>query len=108
MAKWSGIVCFRDEKESEMQPGVWVKELTEKNYYGEIIKNLASLQNESELNPTMLINNQISIISDPYARENFTKIIYLTFMGSKWKPASIEVQYPRLVITLGGLYNEQE
>lgn len=108
MAKWAGIVCFRDEVESETDPGVWVKVLTEKNYYGDILKNISSLKNEAVINDDINVSNQISIISDPYVRENFHKIIYLTFMGAKWKARQVEVQYPRLVITLGGLYNEQE
>lgn len=108
MAKWAGVVGFRDERESQSEPGVWVKEITEKHYYGDVIKNFSSLGNESEINPGLKVGNNISLISDPYARENFHKIIYITFMGIKWKAASVEVQYPRLIITLGGLYNEEQ
>lgn len=108
MAKWAGIVAFRDEVESESNPGVWVQEVTEKRYYGDIIKNYSSLKGEPEINDDINVSNQISIISDPYAADNFHKIIYVTFMGSRWKARTVNVEFPRLTITLGGLYNEQD
>ena len=31
---------------------------------------------------------------------------YVEFMGAKWKISSVEVQYPRLILTVGGVYND--
>lgn len=106
MAKWAGLVGFRNETESIEKPGVWVEEITNRNYYGDIIKNYRSLDNNSEINDGINVTNQISIISDPYAQNNFHKIIYVTYMGIKWKVKTVEVQYPRLLLSLGGTYNE--
>ena len=51
------------------------------------------------------MTNEISLVADPYARENFHMIRYACFMGTRWEVTSVEVQYPRLVLTLGGVYN---
>ena len=52
-----------------------------------------------------MISNDISILSVPYAVNNFHSMRYIEFMGAKWKVSDVEVQYPRLLLTLGGLYN---
>lgn len=105
MNKWAGVIGFRDEIEEK--PSVWVERTIEKKYYGDIIKNYKFSENQSEINDSININNQISLIADPYARENFHKMIYITYMGTKWKIKNIEVQYPRLIIGIGGVYNEE-
>jgi hypothetical protein len=33
---------------------------------------------------------------------------YVEFMGTKWKITNIEVQYPRLTLSIGGEYNGQQ
>lgn len=105
MSKWAGIIGFRYQTETE--PSVWVEDVIEKRYYGDVIKNYRSMNGDSEINDSISLSNQISIISDPYARENFHRLIYLTYMGTKWKVRNIEVQYPRLILTLGGVYNDE-
>lgn len=89
-------------------PGVWEENVVEKNYYGEIIRNTRRLENQGQVNDSVNINNRISIVADPYARENFHTMRWIMFMGSKWKITEAEVEYPRLILTLGGLYNENE
>lgn len=105
MARWAGILGFRTEVETS--PSVWKQDIVEKKYYGEVIRDYRSLDNESELNPTLNIVNKISLISDPYATEHVDSLIYITYLGKKWKCSSIEIDYPRLIIGLGGKYNEQ-
>lgn len=107
MAKWSGIIGFRTEVEKEDQPGVWTEIITERKYYGDAIKIYRSLDNSAEINDSININNQISIISDPYARLNYYKMIYITYMGIRWKIRNVEVEYPRMLLTVGGLYNDE-
>ena len=104
MAKYFGIIGFAEMKETK--PGVYVEEITERQYYGDLIRNTRRLQTVSTLNDDINISNEISIVSDPYANENFHSIRYATFMGKKWKVSSVDVNYPRLNLTLGGLYNE--
>lgn len=91
----------------ETFPGVWEEKITERPYYGDIIRNSGRFQSAAKVNDDLNVSNQISIISDPYAAENFHTMRYIIFMGAKWKIESVEVQYPRLILSIGGLYNEQ-
>lgn len=105
MAKWFGIVGYGITVETK--PGVWTEKIVERDYYGDLIRNSRRLQSSSEkVNDDLTISNQLSIVSDPYAYENFHSMRYVKFMGAKWKVTDVEVQYPRLTLTLGGVYNE--
>lgn len=103
MAKFYGEIGFAQQVESS--PGVWKEEIVKKKYFGDLIRNIRQLQSTDQLNDNINISNQISIIADPYANENFHSMRYVEFMGAKWKVTSVEVQYPRLILQLGGVYN---
>lgn len=102
--KWYGSIGFAELKETT--PGVWTPQITERNYRGDLVRNTRRLQSTDKVNDDININNQISIVADPYANMNFHTIKYATFMGTKWKVSDVEVQYPRLILSLGGVYNE--
>lgn len=106
MAKFYGIIGYIETVETE--PGLWEEKITERQYYGELIRNTRRLQTSDKVNDDVNISNQISIVSDPYANENFHAMRYAQFMGTKWKITSVEVQYPRLILELGGIYNENK
>lgn len=103
MAKWYGEIGFAETVETK--PGVWVEQITKRNYYGDVTRDSRRLQTADKLNDNINISNQISIISDPYANENFHSMRYAFYMGTRWKITDIEVQYPRLNLTLGGVWN---
>lgn len=103
--KWYGKIGFSETKETE--PGVWETAISEREYYGDLIRNSRSLQTSDKINDDINISNEISIVADPYAIQNFYTMKYAEFMGAKWKINNINVQYPRLILGLGGLYNEQ-
>ncbi len=105
MAKYYGQIGYCQTSEDPVGSGIWVETITERNYYGDVVRNSRRLQGSDRINDDVNISNQLSIVSDPYANENFHAIRYATFMGSKWKVTDVEVQYPRLILTLGGLYN---
>lgn len=105
MAKWFGVIGYGETVETK--PGVWTEQITKRQYYGDLIRNSRRLQTVADkVNDDVNISNQLSIVSDPYANENFHAMRYAEFMGSKWKITDVEVQYPRLILTLGGVYNE--
>lgn len=106
MGKWYGKIGYIITCESEEAPGIYEEHIVEHEYYGDVIK--LSKKNESSGNVIDNINvsNSISIVADLFAHNNFHAMKYITFMGSKWKISSVDVQYPRLVLTIGGLYNE--
>lgn len=104
MAKYYGKIGFCVTDESA--PGVWAEDtIEERNYYGELTRNTRRLQGREYLNDGVNVSNQISILADPYATANFHTMRYAEYMGVKWKVTDVEVQYPRLVLTLGGEYN---
>lgn len=104
MPKWYGKIGYGVTEETS--PGVWTEEIVERQYYGDIIRNLRRLETSDQVNDNVSVSNEISIVSDPYASENFHSVRWVEFMGAKWKVSSIEVQYPRLVLSLGGVYND--
>jgi hypothetical protein len=103
MAKFYGIVGFSEMKETS--PGVWFEDIVEKNCYGDFVKISSRYQQAEKLNDNLVLNNLVSIVADPYINENFSAIRYLTWMGTRWKITNVEVQRPRLILTLGGVYN---
>lgn len=105
MSKFYGAIGFAETVETT--PGVWEEKITPRYYYGDIMRNSRRLQSGDSTNDNINVSNEISIISDPYANQNFHAIRYAEFMGAKWKISDVEVQYPRLILTIGGLYNEQ-
>lgn len=106
MSKFYGAVGYA--KTVETSPGVSVEQITERNYYGDVIRNTRRLQSADKVNDDINISNEISIVADPYANDHFYAIRYVVFQGAKWKVLNVDVQYPRLILSLGGLYNVQE
>lgn len=106
MAKFYGKIGYIDSVESE--PGYWEEKPVEREYYGDITRNTSRYQQEGHVNENIVINNVLSIVADPYANENFQHMRYVKWMGTKWKITNVEVQYPRLILTLGGVYNEYQ
>lgn len=105
MAKFYGKIGY--VKTEEIRPGVWEEVKTTLPYYGDLIRNMRKLQGTEKVNDDINVANEISILADPYANENFHSMKYIEFMGAKWKITNVEVQYPRLILTVGGLYHDE-
>lgn len=106
MAKYYGKIGFALTEETV--PGVWTESIKEVNYYGEILTDTRRWEATEQLNDDLKISNRFSIISDPFISANIHTIRYLTWMNVKWKVNSIEVAYPRLILSVGGVYNGEE
>ena len=104
MAKFYGNIGFLDTIETD--PGVWEETYTVKPYYGDLVRNTSRWQSSDKVNDNITISNSISIVADPYASENFQKMRYVEFLGAKWKIESAEVQYPRIILSIGGEWRE--
>ena len=102
MAKYFGKIGYAEQ--SETVPGVWEEKIVERQYYGDVVRNVRKLESSGNLNDDINVSMEISIVADPYAIQNFHAIRYVEFMGSLWKIYNVEVNYPRLVLTIGGLY----
>ena len=104
MAKFYGNIGFAEPL--EVEPGIWDdSNVTVRPYYGDLVRNFRRLESSGGVNDDVNISNEISIIADPYANQNFHSIRYVEFMGAKWKITNVEVQHPRLILTVGGVYN---
>lgn len=103
MAKFYGKIGYAITKETT--PGVWVEEIVERSYYGDVIRNIRRLQSSENLNDNINVSNEISIVADAFANQNFHSMRYVEYMGAKWKVSSVEVKYPRLILNIGGVYN---
>jgi hypothetical protein len=105
MAKYYGKVGYAETVETE--PGIWEESITERTYSGDFIQNIGKFQVSSSVNNNQDVSNKISIVSDPFAEQNYFNIRYVEYMGAKWNVTSVEIKYPRLILTIGGLYNGQ-
>ena len=104
MSKWCGKIGYLQTMETK--PGVWEDDvINERLYYGELIRNRKLYQNSGGVNDDINLSNQISIIADPFVMQNFQHMKYVEIANVKWKISDIEVQYNRLILTIGGVYN---
>lgn len=105
MAKFYGVVGYGETVETPPGSGVWVDSITERSYYGDVTRNARSLQDGEYLNKEISVSNSISIVADGYAHDHIFAIRYVEWSGALWTVSEVEVQSPRLVLRLGGVYN---
>lgn len=103
MAKFYGKVGYVRTVEKSF--GVYDEVTTVRRIGGDLLKNRRKMKDGSDVNPGITISNEISFIADAYAREHYFQIRWVEFQGSKWSVSDVTVDYPRLTLTLGGLYN---
>lgn len=106
MAKYFGKIGYAEQVETA--PGVWEEQITDRQYYGDVVRNIRKLESSGDINDNINVSMEISIVADPYAIQNFHAMRYVEFMGSLWKVTSVEVNYPRLILSIGGVYNGQQ
>lgn len=93
----------------ETSPGVWTEsKVIERLYTGDIIRNARRRDSGEHLNDDININNEISIVADSFANQNFHLLRYAEWMGTRWKITNVDVQPPRLILSLGGVYNGEQ
>jgi hypothetical protein len=103
MARFFGRVGYGIPKETA--PGVWVDEIIEHSYFGDVIRNARNLKEGENLNADLSVQNSVSIVADAYANDHFFAIRYVEWAGALWTVSSVEVQSPRLLLRLGEVYN---
>jgi hypothetical protein len=103
MAKFYGEIGYGESVETA--PGVWEDVIVEYKYYGDVLRNTRQLNTGENLNDDISVSNSISIVADAYANEHFFAIRYIKWMGTLWKITNVEVKSPRLILTVGGVYN---
>lgn len=103
MARFCGNVGYAETVETA--PGVWTEQITERKYFGDVMSNRRTLYDGESINSNVNISNSISIVADAYAYKNIANIRYVEWQGCKWVASSVDVERPRLTISIGDLYN---
>jgi hypothetical protein len=103
MARFHGRVGYGESVETA--PGVWTDVITERLYFGDVVRNARNLREGETLNPDLNVQNSISIVADAYANDHFFAIRYVEWAGVLWTVPTVEVQSPRLLLRLGEVYN---
>lgn len=104
MARFSGMVGFI--KTQETSPGVYSEVTTKVKYSGDVLRDSRSWENGNYLNDNLRIGNRFSIVADKFAIENYSYMRFIEWMGASWKITNVEIQRPRLILTVGDKYNE--
>ena len=105
MARFYDAVGYGESVETPVDSGVWVDVITEYSYFGDVIRNTRKLESGESLNDDIAVVNSISIVADDYAIEHFSKIKYVRWAGTLWTVTNVEVRSPRLILSLGSVYN---
>lgn len=101
--RFHGVVGYGDTVETA--PGVHTDSIVEMSYFGDVVRAARQLSDGENLNKDLSVQNSISIVADAYANEHFFAIRYVMWNGVRWTVSRVEVQPPRLLLTLGGVYN---
>lgn len=101
--RYYGKIGFSDTVETT--PGVYEQSVVERTYRGDVLSVTKRWDGTQNLNDDLKLNSRISIIADPYIRQNLKSILYAEYFGTKWKVDSVDVQYPRLILSFNGVYN---
>jgi hypothetical protein len=105
MAKFYGEIGYGESVETPVDSGIFVDEIREFAYFGDVIRNTRKLDSGETLNNDISVGNSISIIADEFAVEHFFAIRYIRWAGTLWTVTNVEVRSPRLLLTLGSVYN---
>jgi len=105
MARFLGEVGYGESVENPEDSGVWINEITEFPYQGDVLRNTRQLEQGSKVNDDITVSNSISIVADEYAINHFFNIKYVRWAGVLWTVTDVEVRSPRLILTLGSVYN---
>lgn len=105
MARFYGTVGYGYSGENPPGSGVWRDVITEFSYTGDVVRNIRKLEDGEGLNKDISVQNSISILADQYAIDHFFQIKYVRWAGVLWTVTSVEVRSPRLILSLGSVYN---
>lgn len=105
MARFFGEVGYGNSVETPPGSGVWVDKVVEFPYQGDVIRNTRKLEDGERVNDNITVGNSISVVADEYAFQHFFNIKYLRWAGVLWTVTTVEVKSPRLILSLGSVYN---
>lgn len=105
--KFFGVIGF-SEANLEVSPDVFRDGIVEKKYAGDLLRASRKFSTSENQNDEITMSNRISIIADTYARQNWDCIKYVIWNKKKMKVTNVEIDYPRITLELGGVYNGED
>lgn len=103
MARYYGKIGFGETAETD--PGIWEDVIHERSYYGDVVRDARRLGGGDKVNSDISVSNKISVVADSYANEHIYAMRYIEWMGTLWYVLEVEVERPRLILSLGGKYD---
>lgn len=104
MAKWYGTIGYVTAVQTK--PSVWKNQTIERKYSGDVMRTSSSWNSNSDSTiDDLRFDGQISIVADPFANQHFSSMRWIELYGAKWKIIKVEPRHPRLILTVGGVYN---
>lgn len=105
MGRFAGKVGFVNG-EGHLVKGVWQKGISERPYKGEYLNQTQTIVGDDKVNNDISFSERISIVADSFAIENYEFVKYVEKKpGLVVEVTSVTDARPRLVLTLGGVYN---
>jgi hypothetical protein len=105
MARYYGTIGYASSTESAPGSGVWSDVIEKRSYFGDLLRSSSASRDAETLNKDIIIGNYISVVADEYAINHFSQIKFVELAGHYWEVVRVDVQSPRLLITLGSVYN---
>lgn len=105
MSRFRGMIGYAQNVETEQGSGEWIPDIVEKRHSGNVLKDFARYQSEDVTIPTLTITNKISVVANNYILDNTSKMRYVVWQSAKWEIVSFKFEHPRIILTLGGVYN---
>lgn len=105
MARFAGKIGFAHSVESKDEPGIWKDEIIERNYRGDINRRTFRNKPTNSINDNLTMSSEVSVVADLFASDNYHLVRYVEYRGAKWKVSSVDLQPPRLILTLEEVYN---
>ena len=105
MAKWYGKIGYVSNVLTA--PSVWKNQETVREYFGDVTRHSSGWAGNSDsTNDDLTVDIQISIVADQFAYQHFSSMKWIELYDVKWKITKVEPRHPRLILTVGGIYNE--
>lgn len=105
MNRFYGVVGYIQQVEDPPDSDKWKEVTTTREYFGEIVKENRRWEPGDSTIDNLTVTNKIRILADDFAFQNCSAIRFVRWMGCDWKVVNAEVDHPRIVLSLGGVYN---
>lgn len=105
MTRYFGKIGYGENVESPPGSGVWKDHIVERTIFGDVERNTRQTREGDHLNADITVNNTISVVADSYANQHIFAIRFIEWAGALWTVTNVDVQRPRLILTLGVIYN---